>query len=75
MLHTGHTGNLLEQSTKKPRLAAPIGSGDGIVGPAVSGESENAAPPPVNKQEEQMLRVTKSIGTVCTLYLYTSPHS
>ena len=49
----------MEQSVKKPRLAAPSGGGGGgIVGPAVSGESETAAAPLVSKQEEQMLRVS-----------------
>ena len=51
------TGNLLEQSVKKPTPSGDGGGGVSAVGPAVSGESETAAPHNVSKQEEQMLRV------------------
>lgn len=65
------TGNS-EQSIKKPRLAVPSGS-IGVVGPALSGESETTGAPSVSKQEEQMLRVCLHIvmqlctaGFTCT---------
>ena len=61
------TDAMLEQSIKKPRLAAAApnsGSSGGIAeGEGVSGESETNAPP-VSKQAEQMLRVSFHVTIV-----------
>ena len=56
---------MLEQSIKKPRLAAaaPNSSGGIVEGEAVSGESETNTPP-VSKQAEQMLRVSFHVTIV-----------